>query len=440
MPPFGRLRKCNLRVSVLLVSQRHDTDLRSQEFQPEFMEAYMPDQSYQWRVFVMVVMVLGFSAPLSAATFKDVLEHAWSNQAQTARSEQYDAQLSASQAWVPEPPTLTISYRGDQIDTNNGLREWEAEISQPIWLWGQRDRAQSVARSEREASTQRFSYARWQLAGELREAWWEARLAEIEQNAAERKLKEDSQLEADVLRRLKAGVLTPLDLNQVRSSVAIAKADVVRAQTAVARTLAQFRALSKGAPLPELPEILVSREIDIESRHPAIASHAATATAAQDKLRQVSGDTRNTPEIGLTLTRERANFNEPYQNLAKVALKIPFGSESRNQPRITTANAELIEAQLLTEQTRRKLDATITSSQLELEQSQGSILIFEERLQLVEQSFAWVDKAFRAGQFDLPARLKAEADLTGARLAFARAKLEAARAISRYNQAVGVLP
>ena len=105
----------------------------------------MPDQSYKWRVFVMVVMVLGFSAPLSAATFKDVLEHAWSNQAQTARSEQYDAQLSASQAWVPEPPTLTISYRGDQIDTNNGLREWEAEISQPIWLWGQRDRAQSVA-------------------------------------------------------------------------------------------------------------------------------------------------------------------------------------------------------------------------------------------------------------------------------------------------------
>lgn len=400
----------------------------------------MPDQSFKWRVFVMVAMVLGFSAPLFAATFKDVLEHAWSNQAQAARAEQYDAQLSASQAWMPEPPTLTVSSRGDWIDTNNGQREWEAEISQPIWLLGQRDRAQAVARSERGASTHRFAYARWQLAGELREAWWETRLAEIEQNEAERKLKEDTQLEADVLRRLKAGVLAPLDLNQVRSSVAIAKVDVLRAQTTLARTIVQFRALSKGAPLPDLPETLVVSETAIDIRHPALASYAATATVAQDKLRQVSGDTRNTPEIGLTLTRERGNNNEPYQNLAKIALKIPFGSESRNQPRITAANAVLIEAQLSIEQTQRKLDARVAASQLELEQSQGAMLIFQERLQLVEQSYAWVDKAFRAGQFDLPTRLKAEADLTGARLAFARAKLEAARAISRYNQAVGVLP
>lgn len=400
----------------------------------------MPDQSFKWRVFVMVAMVLGFSAPLFAATFKDVLEHAWSNQAQAARAEQYDAQLSASQAWMPEPPTLTVSSRGDWIDTNNGQREWEAEISQPIWLLGQRDRAQAVAQSERGASTHRFAYARWQLAGELREAWWETRLAEIEQNEAERKLKEDTQLEADVLRRLKAGVLAPLDLNQVRSSVAIAKVDVLRAQTTLARTIVQFRALSKGAPLPDLPETLVVSETAIDIRHPALASYAATATVAQDKLRQVSGDTRNTPEIGLTLTRERGNNNEPYQNLAKIALKIPFGSESRNQPRITAANAVLIEAQLSIEQTQRKLDARVAASQLELEQSQGAMLIFQERLQLVEQSYAWVDKAFRAGQFDLPTRLKAEADLTGARLAFARAKLEAARAISRYNQAVGVLP
>jgi cobalt-zinc-cadmium efflux system outer membrane protein len=388
----------------------------------------------------IAAVVLGFSAPLPAATFRDVLDHAWSNQAQAARARQYAAQFSASQAWVPDPPTLTISNRSDQIDTNNGLREWEAEITQPIWLWGQRERAQAVAKSEREAGTQRFAEGRWQLAGELRETWWEVRLAEAERNEAERKLKEAAQLEADVLRRVKAGDLAPLDLNQVRSSVAIAKTEVLRTQTAVARTLAQYQALSKGAPLPDLPEALASWKTGTFSDHPALASLAAATAAAQAKFRQVSGDTRNAPEIGVTLTRERSNFNEPYQTLAKVALKIPFGSESRNQPRIAAANADWIEAQLLTEQTRRKLDATITANQLELEQSQGTMSLLQERLQLVEQSALWVDKAFHAGQLDLPARLKAESDLTTARLAYSRAKLEAARAISRYNQAVGVLP
>lgn len=400
----------------------------------------MFDRIYKGRSLGIAAMVLGFSAPLSAATLKDVLDHAWSNQAQVARARQYDAQFSAGQAWVPAPPTLTISNRSDQVDTNNGLREWEAEISQPIWLWGQRDRAQAVAQSEREAGAQRFAAGRWQLAGELREAWWEARLAEAEQNESEHKLKQEAQLEIDVLSRVKAGDLAPLDLNLVRSAVAIAKADALRAQSAVARALVQFQALAKGAPLPDVPESLVVGTTDAVSDHPALASLSAATTAAQARLRQVSGDTRNTPEIGLTLTRERSNFSEPYQNLAKVALKIPFGSESRNQPRITAANADLIEAQLLTEQTRRKLDATMTASQLELEQSQGTMALLHERLQLVEQSALWIDKAFRAGQLDLPARLKSEADLASARLAFTRAKLEAARAISRSNQAAGVLP
>ena len=111
----------------------------------------MHSKIFDPRVLGAAVVALGFSSPLSATTLKEVLENAWSNQVQAARAEQYDAQLSASQSWIPEPPTLSVSGRSDQIDANSGLREWEAEISQPIWLWGQRDRAQAVAQSEREA-------------------------------------------------------------------------------------------------------------------------------------------------------------------------------------------------------------------------------------------------------------------------------------------------
>jgi cobalt-zinc-cadmium efflux system outer membrane protein len=395
---------------------------------------------FDHRAIGMTLVALSFSAPLSATTLKQVFEQAWSGQAQSARAEQYDAQLSASQAWVPEPPTLSVSGRSDQIDANNGLREWEAEISQPIWLPGQRDRAQAVAQSEREAGIQRFAHERWQLAGELREAWWEVRLAETEQNEAERRLDETTQLAADVARRVKSGDLAPLDLNQVRASVAAAKSDLLRTKTAVARATHQFQALSKGAPLPDQPETPVAGDADSINRHPALASLIAAAASAQAKLLQASGDTRSTPEIGLTVTRERGNFTEPYQNLAKITLKIPFGSEARNQPRITAANAELVEARLQAEQAQRTVDATITTRRLELEQSQSMVVLAQERVQLAEQSDAWVEKAFRAGQLDLPARLKAESDLASARLSFSRARLEAERAVSRYNQAMGVLP
>lgn len=392
------------------------------------------------RILGTAVVAWIFSAPLSAATLKEVFEQAWSGQAQAARAEHYEAQLSASQSWIPEPPTLSVSGRSDQIDANNGLREWEAEISQPIWLPGQRDRAKAVAQGEREAGIQRFAHERWQLAGELREAWWEVRLAEAEQNEAERRLDEAVQLEADVARRVKNGDLAPLDLNQIRSSRMAAKSDVLRTQAAVTRATRQFQALSKGAPLPDQAETPIASDSDSISRHPALTRLTAAAASAQAKLLQAGGDTRSTPEIGFTVTRERGNFAEPYQNLAKVTLKIPFGSEARNQPRITAANAELVETRLETEQAQRTLDAAIAARRLELEQSQPMIALAQERVQLAEQSDAWVEKAFRAGQLDLPARLKAESDLASARLSFSRARLEAERAVSRYNQAMGVLP
>lgn len=392
------------------------------------------------RVLGAAVVTWIFSAPLSAATLKEVFEQAWSGQAQAARAEHYDAQLSASQSWTPEPPTLSVSGRSDQIDANNGRREWEAEISQPIWLPGQRDRARAVAQSERETGIQRFAHERWQLAGELREAWWEARLAEAEQNEAQRRLDEAMRLVADVVRRVKSGDLAPLDLNRVRSSVVTAKSDLLRTQAAVADATHSFLALSKGAPLPDQAEPPVASDADLMNRHPALSSLSAAAATAQAKLLQASGDTRSAPEIGLTVTRERGNFAEPYQNLAKLTLKIPFGSEARNQPRITAANAELVEARLQAEQAQRTVDAAIAARRLELEQSQPMIALAQERVQLAEQSDAWVEKAFRAGQLDLPARLKAESDLASARLSFSRARLEAERAVSRYNQAMGVLP
>lgn len=383
---------------------------------------------------------LGLSAPLSAATLKDALDHAWAAYlpAQSARAAQFDAQDAAASAWLPEPPTLTLSSRSDQIDRNNGLREWEAEVGVPLWLWGQRDRTGAVAQGEREASMQGLAQERWQLAGELREAWWDARLAQIELGATELKLKEAERLAADVAHRVKAGDLAPLDQNLVGSTVSQAKGERLRAQAALARAHGQFAALSRGAPVPDQDETLIGDIVP--EQHPQLQELAAKVSVAQARLNQATGDTRNNPELAFTVTRERDSRYEAYQNLAKLAIKIPFGTSSRNQPRITSANAELIEAQLARDTAQRKLAASAAASRAELEQSRQAAELQQERLQLAEQSFGWVDKAFKAGQQDLPTLIRAETELADARLQAARARTEAARAVSRYNQAVGVLP
>jgi len=392
------------------------------------------------RIAVLAALWLGWSAPLSAATFKETLEHAWAGNvpAQSARTAQHAAQQDAARAWLPEPPTLTLSRRSDQIDASRGMREWEAELGVPLWLCGQRDRAGAVAQGEREASEQGFAEARWQLAGELREAWWEARLAESELLAAELKVQETSRLEADVARRVKAGYLALLDGNLARNALSQAQSERLRAKTVAIRAQQQFRAIARGAALPEQDETPAAERA--LAQHPQLLSLAAKSTAAQARLNQASGDTRNNPELAFTFTRTRDNAQDPYRNLAKVAIKIPFGSSARNQPRIATANAELSEAQIALETVRHKLGANVAASRAELEHSRDAAQVQQQRLPRAEQSFDWVRKAFQAGQLDLPAMIRAETELADARLQAARARIEAARAVSRYNQAVGALP
>ena len=80
---------------------------------------------------------------LQAATLREALDQAWSVQApaQNAQNERYNAELQASQAWTPEPPSIGLSHTTDQLNANAGRREWEVELSTPVWLYGQRERA-----------------------------------------------------------------------------------------------------------------------------------------------------------------------------------------------------------------------------------------------------------------------------------------------------------
>ena len=109
-------------------------------------------------------------------------------------------------------------------------------------------------------------------------------------------------------------------------------------------------------------------------------------------------------------------------------------------PRIAAANAEMIEAQAVYGVERAKLVAEIEAARRELEQARTVVQLTEARFTLATDTQRLLAKAFALGELDLVTRLRAENERFEAELNFTRVKLEAARAISRLNQALGVLP
>jgi cobalt-zinc-cadmium efflux system outer membrane protein len=310
------------------------------------------------------------------------------------------------------------------------------ELSTPVWLYGQRERAANVAQSERAAFIGETTLAQLNLAGALRGAWWDTRFAELDFTQAKRKLAAEEQLAVDVSRRVKAGDLAPTDESQSKIAVLLAKKEVSAAKLVLERNQQAYLLLSRGVALPDLAELVQENP----NPHPLLASLGLNAQSAQAKLSQSAGDTRNSPEIGLTYTSEKDASDEAYRGRVKVGIKIPFGSDSRNRPRIATANAALIAAQTALELEQGRIANGISNAQLELAQSREAQELAGEQLKLASERAEWIAKGFRLGQFNLLAQLKSLEEKFDAESESARSRLAVDRAISRLNQAVGVLP
>jgi cobalt-zinc-cadmium efflux system outer membrane protein len=229
------------------------------------------------------------------------------------------------------------------------------------------------------------------------------------------------------------------DHNQARSAEQLARAALADTRGRAYRATQAFFVLTGLKSLPAVTESVAAASRDLD-RHPQLDATDRAAATARAKLGQAAAATRDPPEIEVGMRRERPAFGEPYANSVIVGIKVPFPTDSRNQPRITAANTELIETEVTLALERQKLAADIDAAESELEQAREIEQLAAERFRLAMDTQALFAKAFALGELDLPARLRAENERFDAELALTRTRIEMGRAISRLNQALGVLP
>jgi len=397
----------------------------------------------RWLLLSGLAVAVLTSVSAHSQSLRDALEGAWSRQpaarATGAREDELAAKRDAATALFPEPPSVNLGYRTDRPNQDTGIRELEGVLSLPVWTPGTRNAAQVLAQAESEQFDSGLRAQRWRLAGEVREAYWQARLAATELELAQRKVDEAVALAADVQRRLRAGDLARTDLNQARVAEQLARAALAETRARTYRAAQAFTVLTGLKSLPVATESVAMPSPELDA-HPQLAAAGRTVAAARAKLGQATAATREPPEIELGLRRERGAFGESYANSVVVGIKVPFATDARNRPRITAANAELIETDAALMLERQKLAAEIDGAAVELEQAREIEELATERFRLAADTQALFAKAFALGELDLPTRLRAENERFDAERALTRARIEAGRAISRLNQARGLLP
>lgn len=405
--------------------------------------------------FRFVSVVLAASVGLlvhdaTAQSVRDAVEAAWARsvpgRSADARAVESKAKLDAAERWFAESPAVGLAQRTDRFNQNVGSRESEIELALPIRTLGVRGADVSVATSERGATEAGVLAAKWRLAGEVREALWGHHLAAVEVALAKQRMNDADTLARDVERRVVAGESARIDANRANNErdaamMAFSEAQVRARQAASAFTLLTGMVPANAAREPSAESMpATGRTSEISASHPLVAAQRAIAAVANARRQYAVSSNRDPLELTIGTVRERDGFGDAFKGSARIGIRIPLPTTSRNAPRIAEADAARIEAdaalQLLIEQVEAEVNAAVVS----LEQVTALVPVAERRAAAARDTAALLAKSYQLGEVDLPTRLRADAERFDAERVAERMKLERARAISRLNQAKGLLP
>lgn len=394
-------------------------------------------------------------APTASRLLTQGFEAAWARQPEqrgaTLRRDSAAAQAAAARRWTPDAAALETSLRTDRLSRNTGTREVDATLAVPLWLPGERSRAVAAASAESARVDADLDVARWRLAGEVRTAHWTRQRARLELSLAQARLDSARRLAADVTRRVQAGDLARVDGHQADATVATAEVTLAEASLAADQAERAWRLLtglaSAGAhaddvsiaePVPTEPANGDS-QTDVAS-HPVLRARVALVDAARRAQSLAGVQTRANPELTLGAVHEREGRGERAAQSIVVGLRIPLGRASGSDARIAAAGAELLEAEaaqaLESEQVRDHVDA----ARSRLRALQAVQVSADRRAVLARETRSFVEKSFRLGETDLPARLRVELETHEAERQAERSRLDVGEAVSQLRQALGRLP
>ncbi len=356
-----------------------------------------------------------------------------------AKERAAQAAREAAEALTPEPASIAIGTRNDRFGRRLGQQEYEIELAAPLWLPGQRQARQEEAAAQHKLLAAQREVKRLVLAGELREALWALAVARQAVTLTEKRLASARQLEADVRHRYEVGELSRIDAN-------LAQVESHTAETAFLDAQKEFVTAEKAWQL--LTGLAAPAEFVVESlaqaggvtNHPLVLEAEAQLTLSKARFSLASKSQRASPELALRVVRERGNFAEAFNDTLGIRLKIPFSSEPLTNREAVAAQAEVDSTAATLLRLRQQIEREIAMSRQALALTERQLELARQNQRLAAENLRLAEKAFALGESDLATLLRIRAAAFDADAFLDRQRVARAAAISRLNQAMGVLP
>ncbi len=378
----------------------------------------------------------------AAQTLHDFIEAAAARNPELAslqgRREAIGARQQAADAFLPGAPTLSGSYLTDQAIRNRNQREAQIGVSTPIWLPGEGMASRRLADAEFGRSSPQAALLKLKVAGQVRDALAEFALAQAEVNVSERRLHDARSLEGDVGRRTRAREASDADLLLARAERIAADADLRERRSTVEQSRLEFQGLVGIA--PAAAALAEPVPLGAGTAHPRLEDAKGAIDVARANQALVGLQVRDSPEVGVIARQNRDINGNVFDNSVGVEFRFPFATQTRNGPRTAAAQADVTEASAGYAFAQREVGTEQQKARVGYDSALGQRGLARERSKTLAQQSGLIWHGYQGGEVSLLEAIRARSLAYDAEAAKVRADIGVAKAISRLNQAFGIVP
>jgi outer membrane protein TolC len=391
------------------------------------------------------VTASSLSSNIQKTTLASAVEAAWNRAVASAEaagiSRQATAEKKASSALWAAPPSLELSHRNDRLQNNNGVRETEVALAIPLWLPGQKSAKQQAADSLSSLSQLNETEGKLRVAEVVRELHWQIAELQANQSLSKQQTSTFAAIAADVDKRVKAGDLARADALAAKGELLSAQAAQSQAETQLEAAKRQWTALTGLAQTPDATSASVESPSPRQlAEHPELLRAEQQVDLARKRLDLVARSNRSAPELITKLRQDMPGHGQGSAYSLGLAVRIPFGTDDRNEPLQAAALTELEVAQSKEQVLRSQLAARIESAKAAAEASQLQLQTEREKASLLNERAKLIRASFNAGETSLPELLRAASAAAQADYSAARQEAAFGLARARLQQAYGQLP
>lgn len=359
---------------------------------------------------------------------------------QAARAAEGQAIAAQAHSLFAADPALGVQHYNDGIGSSDGGREWEAGLSAPLWLPGQRAARRDVAVAVAHQADSTELERRWRVAGEVRRRMWDVIAAQRRSTSLEAALADARSLEASVTRRVEAGELARPEMLLAQREALTRAAAAAEMNGTLQLAWSRWRTYTGLGALPATTMEDEAPVQDIGADHPGLVALQSAADRAGAERDRTRSERRGNPTLSLGARHERGAGREKWNDAIAVGLDVPLGLPSQSGPARSAAEFAYTEAAVERRRAQLALDETLTAARAELGSARAALVLLRDARAAAQASLERAQAAFDLGEETLLTLLQVRAQALDAAMRCEEMEWRVGRGVAAVNQAQGHVP